>query len=524
MARLRIPIILLLGSVFVFSYLNQLLYRYQVPPGGDAFNHLEIVNQILAGNYQWIWQYHSLWHLLVIAVSKLTGVTAITVMAWLGPGLLVGSSFVLFYLNYRYFGLIAGLVSAAIIGFFSWQPLQTLYDGGFPNVLSAGIVLPLTIIALENTLTTQGRLKHLLILLVFLILLLMSHHITTAYGLLTIIVFLFVYLWKRLERAGVNKVLLLFIPPIVYTLFLVGLGSFLNFAAANSTRGLIAQFMKVDPTFPYLHFIGRLDNPDAYLSLAELPQAVGWAPVFLGLFGFVLAIIYFLTSNDLGKRRISLVLLIWTTILLVGSQLPALGFPVRLMRDLGVPLALLGGIFVGSVVEYITARTLPKFLAPLVILLSLATGWAVIGERLARAAAPNPLVYHLKVDHQAASKITSSLPENSKIALFYDDIYLGRFTPKHQLINLIGSLSAKSLVNPATANQAAASFDYIYLERRLDRPDSWNNNNAIIAAYKQAKNMVLIFQFEQPEKQVYLYKMIESARMPVQKSKTKIKP
>src|SRR5579871_3042192 len=79
----------LIALLALFSYANQIIYRYVVPPGGDAINHNAVVATILNGNWHTALTYHIVWHLIVAGIALVTHARPITVMAWLGPALLV---------------------------------------------------------------------------------------------------------------------------------------------------------------------------------------------------------------------------------------------------------------------------------------------------------------------------------------------------------------------------------------------------------------------------------------------------
>src|SRR5687768_11683125 len=112
----HILIVALFLALFLFSYANQFLYKYEVPAGGDAIGHLRIVKNILGGDYLQIFRYHTIWHVTVGIGSLLFHIPSITVMAWLSPLLLFTMGVSLFYFNTRSFGLIAGVSSLILIG------------------------------------------------------------------------------------------------------------------------------------------------------------------------------------------------------------------------------------------------------------------------------------------------------------------------------------------------------------------------------------------------------------------------
>ena len=506
----RWPLILALVLLFLFSYANQLTFRYLVPPGGDAVNHNKLVLQILAGDYQAVLNYHFIWHFLVAGISQLTGTLTIVVMAWLAPLLLVSGGLMLYVFNRRFFGAVAGLTSLILIGFLSFQPMQTLYDGGFPNVLAAATVLPLVFIALEQALSGKRKWLSVPLFLVSLLVLLYSHHLTTLYALVIIAIYLIIQLLIYLNRRRFPWPLVLLVVPVLYGLFLLGVKLFLRLGGTSS-EALAAQVVALNSRFPFLHFTGRLDNPNALLDIQSYPLAIGEAVVWLSVSGAVVALIYFIKDAVSQKGRISLLLLIWAAVLLWGSQTPGLGFPVRLARDLAIPLALLGGLFLQGVWDFSQARRLPKIFPWLIIILSLSLGWLVFSERWQLSRSPNSLVYHLPADTQMVDYINQNLPPQSFIAVFQDDVYLPLFVRDQRVSAEISDGVKMEITNPKKIAEFLPGADYIYFEYRPDRPDSWNNNRANLNSYLASDQVSLVTKVITDEKEVYLFKVVKPA-------------
>lgn len=502
--------------LFYFSYANQLIYGYQVPPGGDAVHHNAIVKSILAGNYSQILRYHTVWHVFIGLLSTFFHARSISLMAWLGPGLLVSMGTLLYMYNRRFFSSLAGIASLILMGFFSYQPYQTLYDGGFPNVLAAGTILPLTLLALNNLWEHPRKTWAWALFGLSFITLAYSHHLTTLYAGITIGLFLVIQVFQHLRKRGIWLTTLVpFTLVMLYGLFVTG--SFLvSRFAPSSVRGLFAMFLKTDMTFPFVHLVGKIDNPNAYWPLAVYPNGIGEAVVYLGLFGFAIALHQSLFRVKGREQRGLLFLILWASVLFIASQIPQLGFPVRLARDLAIPLALLGGYFISFVILLILKRRLP--LGPLLIFLFISAcitiGIFTFTDRYKRAVSANPLVTHLDVDSQAADYITESLPMSTKIAVFQDDIYLNDFTPLHNVILIDGPQRVQSLTNATTAEALFTEFDYLYLELRKDREESWINNQGIIDSYRKAKSVTLVKEFKQPEKHSYLFKIRKTVAPP----------
>jgi hypothetical protein len=496
-----------LGVIAFFAYRNQLIFRYAVPPGGDAINHNRSVELILQGKIQEAIHYHIVWHLIVAGVSRLTGTLPITVMAWMGPGILVVGSAVLFIFNWRYFGFIAGLVSAIVLGLMSFQPLQTLNDGGFPNVLATTIVLPLTLMSLIFVLTGRKKALAIPLFLVMLVILLFSHNFTPLYGLATMAIFTVLAIPIWLRRRGYNY-LIVFGSLAASALLGLASASILLKTASLSATGLAAAYAKIDLVWPFFHLIGKLDNPNAILDIFAYPDAIGPVLLYLGLPGVLVAAGYLLFDGWSRRAQASLLLLIWATLVFGLSQSPQVGFPVRLTRDLAVPLALLSGIAVGAVVDLGRWRRIPPIFVGFFLLETMAFGLPALTSRYEQAGRHNPLVSHLEVDRRMAARINAQIPKNSVIFIPWDDIYLPLFIEGYKPLIEIPDATRLKITNPAELPIILPSVQYVYFEYRLDRPVNWNNNRANLNSYLNSSVMTLMFKDSQPEKEVYFFKVV----------------
>lgn len=496
----------LFGFLGLFSYGNQLLYRYLVPPGGDAINHVAIVDRILSGQYAQVLHYHLAWHAIVALITRISGVESITVMAWLGPMLLVVGGITLFYFNKRYFGVVAGLVSLVLISFLSRQPLQTFSDGGFPNVLAVMIVLPLAMIALERISTVTNKPGATLIFILAMAGLFLSHHLTTLVAIPVMAAYVVVQVMLALDRTRLSKAVILLIPIAFYLLFAIGAFIVLPLLGETTIGDLARNFVAVDGSWPFIHLIGQLANPNAIIDLPSYPNAIGEAVVYLGTIGVLVAAYYFVKESNSPRGRISLLLLIWLTFLLFGSQTPALGFPVRLMRDLAVPLALLGGVLAQAVYNVITARKIPTIFAVVIILLGLTNGYLTLVDRVKAIGAPNPLVYHRAEDQKMSLWITQNLPPNRIIGVMADDPYLPIFIDNQNVWVMPEEVKLR-VTDPGNLSEVAPEADYIYIRYWKYRPITWDNVKSLPLGYEKSRHTQLVHREAGDDLTVYLFKV-----------------
>lgn len=501
----------LFGLLALFSYLNQLIYRYQVPPGGDAINHNAIVTQILTGRWAEALHYHFLWHLLIAGVSLLTHARPITVMAWLGPLLLVSGGVTLFYFNKKYFGWVAGITALILFGFFSRQPLQTLYDGGFPDVLAGATVLPLVLMAVEYLSGSAKKAWPLALLVVSLLGLLYTHHLTFLLTLGLLAIYAIIRLLLSLSAQGRPWWQILPIGIGVYFVFVLAAGLFLHFSQ-TSAAGLANLFAQVNWHWPFVHLIGQVADPNQIFDITAYPNALGEALVYLGLGGVAVAIGYFLRKSDSPRGRVSLLLLVWFIVLAIGSRNPHLGFPSRLMRDLAIPLCLLAGLFLQWLADFCRTRGIPKALLVIAIVFSFASGWPTLLARVSEAVTPNPLVYQLAADNQAATTIATTVPANSNIVVFRGGLYLPLFVDNQIIASNISDDQKLKITNPAEVPLVFPAAQYIYFQYRLDQPAGSDNNASNLKSYLASPLMKAVIHESQPEEEVYLFKVLKRAK------------
>ncbi|HEY1074232.1 MAG TPA: hypothetical protein VGE59_00830 [Patescibacteria group bacterium] len=498
----------LLGLVF-FSYLNQLIFRYSVPPGLDAVPHNEVVRNILNGDIGQIFRYHTLWHILTILLSSVTRLPTITAMAWLGPLLLVTSSISLYIFNRRFFSPLAGYTSLLLLGFTSLQPLQTLYDGSFPNVLAAGTVLPLAFILFENIFHSVKKARAIFLFVLGFIILAFSHHLTTLYALATMGIFLLVFLTQYCRQKRISWFLILFVLIVSLLLGFLTLNWLLHSPLTeNSVFSLANQFMATSFHYPFIHFKGVLDDPNAIWRISLYPQEIGEAVVYLGIMGFF-AGLYFLKKRpaDTAWNAVAL-LIIWSCVLFLGSRMEALAYPVRLARDLAIPLALLSGVFVHLVWSYIVEHGLPRWLFAVIIILIIFLAYPSTTKRFAIATHPSNLVHHLPVDQLASDYLEKNTPEGSKILIFHDNYYLGFFLPNREVMWQLPTAMIPKVLHLVDLKETLKGIDYVYVEERPDRESSQVNNTDITYNYLRSPVVKLVATFEQPEKKIYLFRVV----------------
>ena len=470
----RLPLILLsllLGSFLIFWYVEAHRLGYVSAPGGDLYNHAQNVFLLQdEGLRAFTHGYPKLFHLMVLIGMKLTGRNPLVVMLGLFPLVQVAAAGMAFLLMRRLGSVWTGLVAAVLVLWVSGQPLQTLYDGGFPNYISASIWLPMTLLGITEL--ARRRTLGIILSVCGVLAVLLTHHFSVFY----VLIFALSVIWiqrRYLSRNvwyGVAGAVLLLLSPL----------------AANA-RDLLASVVQVGSGFPWVHLVGHLDNPNAILPLRAYPEYFNPMIFWVGLITMALVL-------TLGKKApLALkILAIWAVALLLASRVEAVGFPVRLARDAGVPLAMLAAYGLGwlghKLAEMsagsISLRAIAVLLTvPVVVIVSLATL-----DRITRLTTFDPIMQYTPAQAalveqiqpgEAAGAVNQLLPSvvNRQIKpLFFDGTEadnLAQLQPLHAVL-VVDSQdatydSALQLLQKSKFRQVAVASDVmrtVYLWRR----------------------------------------------------------
>ncbi len=501
-----------LAVMAVLAYGNQVMYHYAVPPGYDAIPHSNVIDAIIGGDIPQIFGYHTVWHLLMIPFVLIMPGPTISNVAWLAPALQLTTVLSLFWVAYKWFGKVAALAVITLIGFFSLQPWQTLGDGGYPNVLAAGTVLPLCALFATYITSRKWRWWFLPVIVACLIVLLYTHHLTTLYALPIFFIYGLIMIARALIQRGINAFLLLAIFGLLAVGGLMGGWYFLHFPNTLSVTQLAHDFIRADTVFPFFHLIGKLGDPSAILPVDLYTQDIGYVLIYVGIIGTVIAAIDVLFTPKNPRWNIYVLLLIWAAVLYVGSRVESLGYPVRLARDLAIPLAFLGAAAFSDLYEALHKSIVGLAAIGIIILMLLVIGKPTLRMRYHIMADPNAQVHHLDVDTQAANYITNNLPTDAKILLLQEDLYAEMFTPKHTITWIFTSNIQDPILTFNHPEEVLKKWDYFYFEEQHDIPPTALNNPELTAYYTKSNPFVeAVASFKQPEKDVYILKINHEA-------------
>lgn len=375
----------------VLYYVSYVRFHYASAPGADLYNHVLMMQELEQKGFSvFFHDYPRMFHLVLWGVTALTGLDPLRAMLYLIPPLMVGVALANGWLARLIAGPTAGVITTVLLLFFSYQPWQTLYDGGFPNVLAAGVFVPLWIGCVGSFIMTHRR-HYLGGAVIFALLIVMTHHISSAYLLFLLVVLLLAYLPRLGMWGGIGLigVFLLWLSPI-----------------AAPVRGLVGQAVYVEGEFPWLHVRGHLDNYYAiWHKASDYPGGIGALVFYAGLMG-VAAVMWW------GKKErniVALLTLAWLAALLLGSRIEALSFPVRLARDAGMPLAVAAGVGIFAAWQWASWQARPSVGRVILIGIVLLLGFQQFGRSIKKIAyVYEPTLRYSQADQSAVALVGST--------------------------------------------------------------------------------------------------------------------
>jgi hypothetical protein len=488
----------------LFLYYPIITYNYLVPPGDDPYNHLRELEAYLRDGFKLNAGYPFAFHWVVYVVSLFFGGDSVRSMVIIYPALLLLSSFAVTYFAYRWLGKIEAIIVFVIYSFFALQPLQTLYDGSFPNVMAAGIILPLFFVTYISMFQEQSRGKIVLYTLLSLILalaIMLTHALSTLYllatGIVTFPILLFVRAgglkhWKRSFGLAVGS--LLVIVASGFLVFFTGL--------LESSLGLAGNYIQLTAPFPFFKLVGHLADPAAYFpDLRAYAAGLGKVVVLMGIVGMIGLGLKLLIKQTLSYGEI--VVGVWVIILFIASRTESLGYPVRAARDLTVPLILAGSVALAWILNLIwQSRKKRGFilqvigLMAIIIVVLVQGGWQDMVTKAHKLTDPSPMIRFTPQDREILSK----LPATSRILVYGINPYHHFFKSSESTVAYIGWPDTP----PTNINYK--NYDYIIAE--IHNPALvWPPVMLDKSLFDSLSYLQLQGEYDQELKRVYVYKV-----------------
>ena len=331
-----LAVALIVWKIWVL-YSGARIYGYIVPPGQDPINHLTIIQGIMSGH--WNATYPPLFHASVVFISRLFSIDPLTILKNLSPLLVLLPPIAIYIFLSKNFSRLAGIIGFTVTILSSNYGLVAYGDGNYPNILSAGFFMPIALAYIVKAFKEKPR-KNVSLALIFILLMILTHHLTTALFLGVFIPYLIILtIWNKYDQIvpRLNKV-------VIALLACLAIGAVVIFS--TSLKDIFLQALES------LRANGSVLQNTTFLkipTLSECSQMMGEFPFYLGLGAMIyLAVMLSRSKSEANKPGIILIL-IWFFVIFLLSRSSFVSLPSRIAREMGVPILLAIGVFMADI-------------------------------------------------------------------------------------------------------------------------------------------------------------------------------
>lgn len=344
-----VAVVFLLICKLYLLYFPINFYGYLVPPGEDPVNHLLIINQILAGH--WSFTYPPLFHGLIAFFSNLFSIDPMQLMKVVTPALVVLPAIAVYFFLSKNVSRLAGFAGFFICLIASNYGLVAYVDGNYPNILAAGFFMPIALgfIALSFKKNTKANLVYGAI---FMLLMILTHHLTTAIFLTIMIAYLIVIaIWRRFDKSA----------PKLGKIAFVLLGLLILAVTLIATTGLKEVFLDAYRNFS---LTGSVNGVTTFLQVpaySDYADSTGQLAFYFGILGMAYLVSMLRRPNEEVNKPMIVLLLCWFAVTYLLSRTFFVGLPARIARETALPLIMAAAIFIDDVIRHrpsITEKTL----------------------------------------------------------------------------------------------------------------------------------------------------------------------
>lgn len=343
----------LLGGVIslalVRGYLGPLRHDWPYIRGVDGYEHVVMTNMTIStGSTESFMLYPPGFHYLMAMISQLSGMDAMNIFPVLAPTLLALVALGCYTLARRMWGWPSGVAAAFFIGVVSYGSYMHFAEARYPNLLTVHFLFTLAVGALIVLFAAPTRRSGILLALLGSSAVL-YHQVATLYevvlfGLATLC--FLPYLLMRDSRRGF---------AMLYSFALLGVLAVVFAWDTYDLPQAVAGLFGGSEGGEGGEALGMALGTQPPLTLTHLLAMISHPVMWFGVLGAVLlAVERGRTGAPYALGRAFL--LIWGLLLFVGSRTEASGFPERFERDLAIPLALLAGFALVTLLRSLRPR------------------------------------------------------------------------------------------------------------------------------------------------------------------------
>ena len=487
--NLGVGLIFVLSIVIYFSGLVQ--HHYYVGPGNDIYVHILNTWKLQNGAPWTSLGYPPGLYYIFSLLASISHLSIIEVLTWVGPVILVLGSLAVYTLARGMLGQVVGLYCYALFVLASRQPFQTYFDGGLPNWVAAGILLPLIYLALVKLIEQPKRPLYWLLLGVSIVSLLLSHHLTVILAFPVMMLWLLVVLVYFLcLKPSWTRGISFLAGYIVLAWSLNWL--FWHLTILTEARYVFLLYTGLTDHFPYIYSLGTKTcaNPGSctwdFKTIANDLGKLAFLPSLLAL----PALIWQWKQLKHHQRLGIMALLIWYLAYMIGAMLAMSGEPTRLERDLAIPATILSGWVIYEGIRYLRAKPSRRYF--LLICLTIITILAVrvIPVKVAMFSDYSNMLRFSKADEQAYTYLQSHSRLASQTTVLTQEI---AWQTVAQVEGKLGLFKAITYQYPSPG----LLIEGCYLVGWYDQsvwPISYSNQS-VARSYLNSPNATLVQQF-----------------------------
>jgi hypothetical protein len=436
--------LLFLGILFI-NYFDVLKFKYYVPPGSDPVTHVSVTKEILEKGKAPAPGYPPGFHYIVAGLSKISGADPIKTMVYFYPFLMFLSALAVYLFARQFFGPAVAILSLILFGFLSPQPRQTLWDGGFPNVITADFIMILGFLFFLRAYKYE-KWRDVVLAGIILGLVPFFHHLSSyLMTFLLICIAPSLLLFGFITKQNFKKKLQIVLTILVLAILIGAYPAYIYFG-----KGYLEQIA--------LGFVAYAASWEKFVWRATtlVPEAppIPWSDYALVVSPYLwylgwLSLPFLLKKFLKEKKEEYFFVFVWLLVVFILSRPTVFSpLPGRFAREMAIPLVLCAGIFLKEIFLYFKdfwPRLILGILIGVFIIKGLLglPGW--VGKY-------NHMVFIRDLDKEALDWVKENTPKNATFAV----------APFNRWFGL---LAYRPSANINTDLSKIKNYDYLYINR-----------------------------------------------------------